>query len=80
MYPPHPPPPEPESKGTGVHSQPLDPNDLRLIEEDLSKQLDSSPRDREWDEDGDMDPFLYGMENGGGRGGGFRVGPLEWET
>ncbi|XP_059918225.1 autophagy-related protein 2 homolog A [Gadus macrocephalus] len=55
---------EPESKGPGVHSQPLEPDDLRLIEEDLSKQLDSSPRDRDWDEDGDMDPFLYGMENG----------------
>uniref|UniRef100_A0A8C5BYZ3 Autophagy related 2A n=1 Tax=Gadus morhua TaxID=8049 RepID=A0A8C5BYZ3_GADMO len=50
--------------GPGVHSQPLEPDDLRLIEEDLSKQLDSSPRDRDWDEDGDMDPFLYGMENG----------------
>ncbi|KAG7276950.1 LOW QUALITY PROTEIN: hypothetical protein CRUP_010270 [Coryphaenoides rupestris] len=55
---------EPESKGTGVHSQPLDPEDLRLIEEDLGKQLDSSPRDREWDEELDMDPYLYGMENG----------------
>ncbi|KAK0131055.1 Autophagy-related protein 2 A [Merluccius polli] len=55
---------EPESKGAGAHSQPLDPEDLRLIEEDLSKQLDSSPRGQEWDEEIDMDPYLYGMENG----------------
>ncbi|KAM4621735.1 autophagy-related protein 2 homolog A isoform 1-T1 [Polymixia lowei] len=56
---------EPETKGAGVHSRPLDSDDLRLIEEDLSKQLGSSPRDREWDEDeDDFDPYLSGLENG----------------
>nr|XP_043897069.1 autophagy-related protein 2 homolog A isoform X2 [Solea senegalensis] len=55
---------EPESKCGGVHSRPLDSDDLRLIEEDLSKQLGSSPRDREWDEEPDLEPFVTGLENG----------------
>uniref|UniRef100_A0A672GZR9 Autophagy related 2A n=1 Tax=Salarias fasciatus TaxID=181472 RepID=A0A672GZR9_SALFA len=37
----------PETKCGGVHSRPLDSDDLRMIEEDLSKQLGSSPRDHE---------------------------------
>ncbi|XP_071783211.2 autophagy-related protein 2 homolog A [Centroberyx gerrardi] len=55
---------EPESKGEGVHSRPLDSDDLRLIEEDLGKQLGSSPRDREWDTEADLEPYLSGLENG----------------
>uniref|UniRef100_A0A4W6EXS9 Autophagy related 2A n=1 Tax=Lates calcarifer TaxID=8187 RepID=A0A4W6EXS9_LATCA len=55
---------EPESKCGGVHSRPLDSDDLRMIEEDLSKQLGSSPRDREWDEDPDLEPYITGLENG----------------
>ena len=66
--PPPPPPcaPEPEDK-SGVHSRPLDSDDLRLIEDDLSKQLGSSPKDRDpdWDSEPDLDPYLTGMENGG---------------
>uniref|UniRef100_A0A673VQX0 Autophagy related 2A n=1 Tax=Salmo trutta TaxID=8032 RepID=A0A673VQX0_SALTR len=52
--------------GAGVHSRPLDSEDLRLIEEDLSKQLSSSPGDRDpdWDEEPDMEPYLTGLENG----------------
>uniref|UniRef100_A0A4W6EYW7 Autophagy related 2A n=1 Tax=Lates calcarifer TaxID=8187 RepID=A0A4W6EYW7_LATCA len=53
-----------ESKCGGVHSRPLDSDDLRMIEEDLSKQLGSSPRDREWDEDPDLEPYITGLENG----------------
>uniref|UniRef100_A0A8C7VT00 Autophagy related 2A n=1 Tax=Oncorhynchus mykiss TaxID=8022 RepID=A0A8C7VT00_ONCMY len=58
--------PEPEASGAGVHSRPLDSEDLRLIEEDLSKQLSSSPGDRDpdWDEEPDMEPYLTGLENG----------------
>ncbi|XP_062331921.1 autophagy-related protein 2 homolog A isoform X1 [Osmerus eperlanus] len=57
---------EPEDK-SGVHSRPLDSDDLRLIEDDLSKQLGSSPKDRDpdWDSEPDLDPYLIGMENGG---------------
>uniref|UniRef100_A0A8C7J6D7 Autophagy related 2A n=1 Tax=Oncorhynchus kisutch TaxID=8019 RepID=A0A8C7J6D7_ONCKI len=57
---------EPEASGAGVHSRPLDSEDLRLIEEDLSKQLTSSPGDRDpdWDEEPDMEPYLTGLENG----------------
>uniref|UniRef100_A0A667ZPJ6 Autophagy related 2A n=1 Tax=Myripristis murdjan TaxID=586833 RepID=A0A667ZPJ6_9TELE len=55
---------EPESKGGGVQSRPLDSDDLRLIEEDLSKQLGSSPRDREWDAEANLDPYLSTLENG----------------
>lgn len=36
-----------------------------MIEEDLSKQLGSSPRDREWDADPDLEPYITGLENGG---------------
>uniref|UniRef100_A0A674CIT4 Autophagy related 2A n=1 Tax=Salmo trutta TaxID=8032 RepID=A0A674CIT4_SALTR len=52
--------------GAGVHSRPLDSEDLRLIEEDLSKQLSSSPGDGDpdWDEEPDMEPYLTGLENG----------------
>uniref|UniRef100_A0A674CIR7 Autophagy related 2A n=1 Tax=Salmo trutta TaxID=8032 RepID=A0A674CIR7_SALTR len=58
--------PEPEASGAGVHSRPLDSEDLRLIEEDLSKQLSSSPGDGDpdWDEEPDMEPYLTGLENG----------------
>ncbi|XP_056139851.1 autophagy-related protein 2 homolog A isoform X2 [Lampris incognitus] len=55
---------EPESKGAGVQSRPLDSEDLRLIEEDLSKQLGSSPRDRDWDDEADPDAYLSSLENG----------------
>ncbi|XP_034454523.1 autophagy-related protein 2 homolog A isoform X1 [Hippoglossus hippoglossus] len=55
---------EPDTKCGGVHSRPLDSDDLRLIEEDLSKQLGSSPMDREWDEEPDLEPYLTSLENG----------------
>uniref|UniRef100_A0A673AS45 Autophagy related 2A n=1 Tax=Sphaeramia orbicularis TaxID=375764 RepID=A0A673AS45_9TELE len=50
---------QPEKCG-GVHSRPLDSDDLRMIEEDLSKQLGSSPRD-EWDDDPDLEPYITEM-------------------
>uniref|UniRef100_A0A7N6FAF8 Autophagy related 2A n=1 Tax=Anabas testudineus TaxID=64144 RepID=A0A7N6FAF8_ANATE len=52
------------TKCGGAHSRPLDSDDLRMIEDDLSKQLGSSPRDREWDEDPDLEPYITSMENG----------------
>uniref|UniRef100_H3DHC2 Autophagy related 2A n=1 Tax=Tetraodon nigroviridis TaxID=99883 RepID=H3DHC2_TETNG len=55
---------EPETKRVGVHSRPLDSDDLRMIEEDLSKQLGSSPRDLEWDAEPNLEPFVTGFENG----------------
>ncbi|XP_047441149.1 autophagy-related protein 2 homolog A [Mugil cephalus] len=55
---------EPESKCGGVHSRPLDSDDLRMIEEDLSKQLGSSPRDRDWEMEPDLEPFVTTLENG----------------
>lgn len=55
--------PEPKTKCGGVHSRPLDSDDLRMIEEDLSKQLGSSPRD--WDADSDLEPYVTTLENGG---------------
>ncbi|XP_041653204.1 autophagy-related protein 2 homolog A isoform X2 [Cheilinus undulatus] len=55
---------EPETKHGGICSRPLDSDDLRMIEEDLSKQLGSSPRDREWDDEPDMEPYVTGLENG----------------
>ncbi|CAB1325069.1 unnamed protein product [Coregonus sp. 'balchen'] len=57
---------KPEASGAGVHSRPLDSEDLRLIEEDLSKQLSSSPGDGDpdWDDEPDMEPYLTGLENG----------------
>ncbi|CAB1337518.1 unnamed protein product [Coregonus sp. 'balchen'] len=60
---------EPEASGAGVHSRPLDSEDLRLIEEDLSKQLSSSPGDGDpdWDDEPDMEPYLTGLENGAWR-------------
>lgn len=36
-----------------------------MIEEDLSKQLGSSPRDMEWDAEPSLEPFVTGFENGG---------------
>uniref|UniRef100_A0A669CNR2 Autophagy related 2A n=1 Tax=Oreochromis niloticus TaxID=8128 RepID=A0A669CNR2_ORENI len=48
----------------GVHSRPLDSDDLRMIEEDLGKQLGSSPRDDEWETEPDLESFVTGMENG----------------
>lgn len=36
-----------------------------MIEEDLSKQLGSSPRDMEWDAEPSLEPFITGFENGG---------------
>uniref|UniRef100_A0A3B4XZB2 Autophagy related 2A n=1 Tax=Seriola lalandi dorsalis TaxID=1841481 RepID=A0A3B4XZB2_SERLL len=53
-----------ETKCGGIHSRPLDSDDLRMIEEDLSKQLGSSPRDREWDMEADLEPYVTGLENG----------------
>ncbi|XP_061756190.1 autophagy-related protein 2 homolog A [Nerophis ophidion] len=55
---------ESETKCGGVHSRPLDSDDLRMIEEDLSKQLGSSPRDSEWDAECDVEPFITTLENG----------------
>ncbi|KAM8848900.1 autophagy-related protein 2 homolog A [Synchiropus picturatus] len=55
---------EPEKKCGGVHSRPLDSDDLRMIEEDLSKQLGSSPKDKDWDADSDLDPYETTLENG----------------
>ncbi|XP_030595462.1 LOW QUALITY PROTEIN: autophagy-related protein 2 homolog A [Archocentrus centrarchus] len=55
---------ETETKCGRVHSRPLDSDDLRMIEEDLSKQLGSSPRDREWETEPDLESFVTGMENG----------------
>lgn len=57
--------PETETKRGGVQSRPLDSDDLRMIEEDLSKQLGSSPRDREWDTEPTLEPYITGLENGG---------------
>lgn len=48
-----------------MHSRPLDSDDLRMIEEDLGKQLGSSPRDGEWETEPDLESFVTGMENGG---------------
>ncbi|XP_056294879.1 autophagy-related protein 2 homolog A [Pseudoliparis swirei] len=53
-----------ETKCGGALSRPLDSDDLRLIEDDLSKQLGSSPRDREWETEAHLEPFITGMENG----------------
>lgn len=37
-----------------------------MIEEDLSKQLGSSPRNMDWDADvPSLEPFITGFENGG---------------
>uniref|UniRef100_A0A6Q2Y6F5 Autophagy related 2A n=1 Tax=Esox lucius TaxID=8010 RepID=A0A6Q2Y6F5_ESOLU len=57
---------EPEASGVGVHSRPLDSDDLRLIEDDLSKLLSASPGELEQDCDpeDDMDPYFSGLENG----------------
>uniref|UniRef100_A0A3B5KTL6 Autophagy related 2A n=1 Tax=Xiphophorus couchianus TaxID=32473 RepID=A0A3B5KTL6_9TELE len=48
----------------GVNSRPLDSEDLRLIEEDLSKQLGSSPKDREWENEPHLEPYVTSLENG----------------
>lgn len=58
---------EPETKCGRVHSRPLDSDDMRMIEEDLGKQLGSSPRDDEWETEPDLESFVTGMENGGTR-------------
>ncbi|XP_014327053.1 autophagy-related protein 2 homolog A [Xiphophorus maculatus] len=55
---------EPEKKCGGVNSRPLDSEDLRLIEEDLSKQLGSSPKDREWENEPHLEPYVTSLENG----------------
>ncbi|KAM7389872.1 hypothetical protein PAMP_023820 [Pampus punctatissimus] len=55
---------EPETKCGGVRSRPLDSDDLRMIEEDLSKQLGSSPRDKDWDSESELEPYVTGFENG----------------
>uniref|UniRef100_A0A8C9Z9Z1 Autophagy related 2A n=1 Tax=Sander lucioperca TaxID=283035 RepID=A0A8C9Z9Z1_SANLU len=52
------------TKCGGAFSRPLDSDDLRLIEEDLGKQLGSSPRDEEWDTEPDLEPYITGLENG----------------
>ncbi|XP_029021444.1 autophagy-related protein 2 homolog A [Betta splendens] len=54
---------EPEGKCGRVHSRPLDSDDLRMIEDDLSKQLGSSPRGREWEAD-ELEPYDTSLENG----------------
>lgn len=48
--------------GGGV-SRPLGSDDLRLIEEDLSKQLNSEMYDR--DLELDSEPYISTLENGG---------------
>uniref|UniRef100_A0AAQ5X0H3 Autophagy related 2A n=1 Tax=Amphiprion ocellaris TaxID=80972 RepID=A0AAQ5X0H3_AMPOC len=50
-----------ETKCGGVHSRPLDSDDLRMIEEDLGKQLGSSPRERDWETEPDLEPFVTEM-------------------
>ncbi|KAF6726611.1 Autophagy-related 2-like protein A [Oryzias melastigma] len=55
---------EPESKGGGVLSRPLDSDDLRMIEEDLGKQLGSSPRDRDWEAETEPEHYITSLENG----------------
>ncbi|XP_038142463.1 autophagy-related protein 2 homolog A [Cyprinodon tularosa] len=55
---------EQEQTCGGASSRPLDSEDLRLIEEDLSKQLGSSPKDPEWDNDPDLDAYVTSLENG----------------
>ncbi|KAJ8338027.1 hypothetical protein SKAU_G00369930 [Synaphobranchus kaupii] len=54
--------------GEGGHSRPLGSDDLRLIEDDLSKQLGSDLIDqdegREEEEEPEDDLFLTGLENG----------------
>ncbi|KAF3693991.1 Autophagy-related protein 2 -like protein A [Channa argus] len=55
---------EPDTQCGGVHSRPLDSDDLRMIEDDLSKQLGSSPRDREGDADPDLEPYVTSLANG----------------
>lgn len=56
---------EVDGKVGGVHSRPLDSDDLRMIEEDLSKQIGSSPRDAEWEDEPEFEPYVTGLENGG---------------
>lgn len=55
---------EVDSKVGGVLNRPLDSDDLRMIEEDLSKQLGSSPKDAEWEDDPELEPYVTGLENG----------------
>uniref|UniRef100_A0A3P9I7C6 Autophagy related 2A n=1 Tax=Oryzias latipes TaxID=8090 RepID=A0A3P9I7C6_ORYLA len=55
---------EPESKGGGVLSRPLDSDDLRMIEEDLGKQLGSSPRDGDWETETEPEHYVTSLENG----------------
>ncbi|XP_057705882.1 autophagy-related protein 2 homolog A isoform X1 [Corythoichthys intestinalis] len=55
---------ESETKHSGARSRPLDSDDLRMIEEDLSKQLGSSPRENEWDAECDLEPYVTTLENG----------------
>ncbi|KAJ8405135.1 hypothetical protein AAFF_G00321260 [Aldrovandia affinis] len=54
--------------GDGARSRPLGSEDLRLIEEDLSKQLGSDLSERDDGGEGEMepedDPFISGLENG----------------
>ncbi|XP_035267111.1 autophagy-related protein 2 homolog A [Anguilla anguilla] len=56
------------SGGERGHSRPLGSEDLRLIEEDLSKQLSSDLTDRDEEREGEEEPeedlFLSGLENG----------------
>ncbi|KAJ0002898.1 hypothetical protein NQD34_008047 [Periophthalmus magnuspinnatus] len=54
---------EVDSKAGGVHCRPLDSDDFRMIEEDLSKQLGSSPRDAEWEDEVELEPYVTGLEN-----------------
>lgn len=54
-----------ETKCRGAHSRPLDSDDMRMIEEDLSKQLGSSPRDLEWDIQPSLEPYVTSLDNGG---------------
>ncbi|XP_077464814.1 autophagy-related protein 2 homolog A [Stigmatopora argus] len=55
---------ESEIKHGGARSRPLDSDDLRMIEEDLSKQLGSSPRENDWDAECDPEPYVTTLEYG----------------
>ncbi|CAL9707012.1 unnamed protein product [Knipowitschia caucasica] len=53
-----------DNKVGGVLCRPMDSDDLRMIEEDLSKQLGSSPRDEDWEDEAELEPYVTGLENG----------------
>uniref|UniRef100_A0A1A8BFY2 Autophagy related 2A n=1 Tax=Nothobranchius kadleci TaxID=1051664 RepID=A0A1A8BFY2_NOTKA len=54
---------EPETTCGGGSSRPLDSVDFRMIEEDLGKQLGSSPREREWETNPDLEPYVASLDS-----------------